>query len=138
MARTPRAASAASAHCLSARPDALALADEPIDKRLLPRGGLGLAGARRKHAGGDPRVHGDERVAVEDAHQVRVPLHAEPLAEQARAARDRTRRPLRRGHRCGPSARRAVKNGKASAARGCSAGCSTSTKCVQTWRRVVP
>ena len=39
-------------------------------------------GARRKHAGGDPRVHGDERVHVEDAHQVRIPLHAEPLAEQ--------------------------------------------------------
>ena len=37
--------------------DALALADEPIDKRLLTRRGFGLAGARREHAGRDPGVH---------------------------------------------------------------------------------
>src|SRR4029077_14312543 len=61
-------------------PDALALADEPIDKRLLPRRGFGLAGARREHAGGDPSVHDHERVDVEDTHQVRIPLHSEPLA----------------------------------------------------------
>ena len=62
--------------------DARTLADEAIDIGLLARRGLGLAGARRKHAGRDPRVHRDERVAVEDAHEVRVPAHAEPLPEQ--------------------------------------------------------
>ena len=91
---------------LERRADALALADEPIDKRLLTRRGLGLAGARRKHAGRDARVHHDERVAVEDAHEVRVPLHAERAGRAARAAPDRTRRRLRRGHRCGRCARR--------------------------------
>jgi len=35
-------------------PDALTLADEAIDKRLLARRGLGLTGARRKDAGRDP------------------------------------------------------------------------------------
>ena len=58
-------------------PDARTLADQPIDKRLLARGGLGLAGPRRKHAGRDPRVHRDERVALKDAHEVRIPAHAE-------------------------------------------------------------
>ena len=62
--------------------DALTLADEAIDKGLLPRRGLGLAGARRKHAGRDPRVHRDERVGVEDADEVRVPAHADPLPEE--------------------------------------------------------
>ena len=82
MARTPRAASAASAHCLKRRAHALTLADEPIDKRLLTGRGLGLAGARRKHAGRHAGVHHDERVALEDAHEVRVPAHADALAEQ--------------------------------------------------------
>ena len=63
-------------------PDALALADEAIDKRLLTGRGLGLAGARRKHARGHARVHHHERVHVEDAHEVRIPLHAEALTEQ--------------------------------------------------------
>ena len=85
--------------------DALALADEPIDKRLLPRGGFGLAGARRKHAGRDPSVHDHERVAVEDAHQVRIPLHADPLAQQRERHRIERARRLRRARRCGPSAR---------------------------------
>ena len=82
MARTPRAARAASAHCLKRRADALTLADQAIDERLLPRRGLGLAGPRRKHAGGHARVHHDERVALEDAHEVRIPAHADALAEQ--------------------------------------------------------
>src|SRR6266545_3586821 len=81
MARTPRAARAASAHCRTGS-DALALADESIDKRLLPRGGLRLDRARGKHARGDARVHHPERVPVEDAHEVRIPLHAEPLTEE--------------------------------------------------------
>src|SRR5688572_26605879 len=51
-------------------PDALALADETIDKRLLAGRGLGPAGARRKHARGHARVHHHERVPVEDAHEV--------------------------------------------------------------------
>ena len=67
---------------LERRPDALALADEAIDVGLLTRRGLGLSRARRKHAVGHARVHRDERVAVEDAHQMRVPAHADLLAEQ--------------------------------------------------------
>ena len=63
-------------------PDARTLADEAIDKGLLPRRGLGLAGARRKDARGHACVHRDERVVVEDADQVRVPPHADALAEQ--------------------------------------------------------
>ena len=119
-------------------PDALALADEPIDKGLLPRRGLGLAGARRKHAGGDAGVHDDERVAVEDAHEVRIPLHAEPLAEQGERHGIERAPPTSTCPSVWTVRSPAVKNGKASLASGCSAGCSTSTKCVQTWRRVVP
>jgi hypothetical protein len=57
------------------------LAHQSIDVRVLTRGRLRLAGAGCKHAGGDPRVHHDERVAVEDAHEVGVPSHAEPPPE---------------------------------------------------------
>jgi len=67
---------------LDRRADALTLTDEPIDERLLTARGLGLSGARCKHAGRDPGVHHDERVAMEDAHEVGVPPYAEPLPEQ--------------------------------------------------------
>src|SRR5687767_13708338 len=63
------------------RPDTLTLPDQAIDKRLLACRGLSLAGTGRKHAGRDPRMHHDERVPLEDAHQLRVPLHAETLAK---------------------------------------------------------
>ena len=64
------------------RTDALALADEPIDKRLLPRGSLGLTRARRKDASRDAHVDQDERIGLENAHQLRIPLHADALAEK--------------------------------------------------------
>ncbi len=93
--------------------------------------------ARGKHPVGNARVHRDERVAVEDADQMRVPPHADFLAKQGerhgveRAAdfdmAIEVDRPLA-----------ARKTGKVSGASGRSAGCSTSTKWVQTWRRVVP
>ena len=60
-------------------------------------------------------MHGDERVGVEDADQVRIPPHADPLPEQGERHRDRTRPRLRRARRCARSARRSVKNGNASA-----------------------
>jgi hypothetical protein len=63
------------------------LADQSIDVRLLTRRGLRLAGAGRKHTGRDPGVHHDERVAVEDAHEVGVPSHAEPPPEQRQGHR---------------------------------------------------
>src|SRR5262245_15775169 len=67
---------------LERRTHALTMAHEAIAKRLLTRGRLGLAGARRidsfPHAG----VHGHERVAGEDADQVRVPAHANVLPEE--------------------------------------------------------
>jgi hypothetical protein len=67
---------------LDRRADALTLTDEPIDKRLLTARGFGLSGARRKHAGRDPGVNHDERVAIEDAHEMGVPPDADPLAQQ--------------------------------------------------------
>ena len=67
---------------LDRRADALTLPDQPIDKGLLTARGFGLAGARRKYAGRDPGVDHDEGVAVEDAHEMGVPAHAEPLTEQ--------------------------------------------------------
>ena len=62
--------------------DALALAEQAIDKACCrveasPLAGLGRVGARR-----DGAMHGDERVPVEDPHQLRVPLHADALAEE--------------------------------------------------------
>ena len=123
---------------LERRADALTLAHESIDVRLLTRRGLGLAGARRKHAGRDPRVHHDERVAVEDAHEVRVPSHADAAARAARAAPDRRPRPTSTWPSVWTVRSPLAKNGNASPASGCSARCSTSTKCVHTWRRVVP
>ena len=63
-------------------PDALALPNEAIDKRLLPRGGLGLAGARRIEAVPYAGVHGDERVTDENADQVRVPAHPDVLPQE--------------------------------------------------------
>ena len=64
------------------RADARTLADQAIDKRLLARRGLGLAGPRGKHAGRHARVHHDERVALKDAHEVRIPAHADALTQQ--------------------------------------------------------
>ena len=137
MARTPRAASAASAHCLQRGPDARALAEQAIDERLLARRGLGLAGARRKHRRRRRGVHDDQRVAVEDADEMRVPLHADALAEQRE--RDRIERAVDLDVAIGVDrALAGAEERKAVAARGWSARCSTSTKCVQTWRRVVP
>jgi len=66
-------------------------AHQSIDVRLLTRRRLGFAGAGGKHAGRDPGVHHDERVAVEDAHQVGVPAHAESPPEQRE--RHRVERP---------------------------------------------
>ena len=67
---------------LKGRPHARTLAEEPIDKRVLTGRSLRLAGPRRKDAGGHAHVHHDERVALEDAHEVRIPAHADALAEQ--------------------------------------------------------
>ena len=53
-----------------------------MDIRLLPRGGLRFAGPRRKEPGGHFRMDHHERVALEDADQARVPLHAHAPAEQ--------------------------------------------------------
>lgn len=63
-------------------PDARALADQAIDIGLLACRRLPLSGAWRKHALGNARVDRDERIAVEDAHQMRIPAHADLLAEQ--------------------------------------------------------
>ena len=71
--------------------DTRALAHQSIDVRVLTRGRLRLAGAGGKHAGRDPSVHHDQRVAVEDAHEVGVPSHAEPPTEQRE--RHRVERP---------------------------------------------
>ena len=76
---------------LERRAHARTLAHQSIDVRLLTRRGLRLAGAGRKHAGRDPGVHHDERVAMEDAHEVGVPPYAEPLPEQRE--RHRVERP---------------------------------------------
>ena len=59
------------------RADARTLADQAIDKRLLTRRGLGVTSPRGKHAGRHARVHHEERVALEDAHEVRVPPDAD-------------------------------------------------------------
>ena len=64
------------------RADALTLADQAIDKGVLTRRGLGLTSARGKYAGCYARVHHDERVALEDAHEMRIPAHADALAQQ--------------------------------------------------------
>ena len=135
IARMPRARRR-SAHCLSAGPTRSHWPDEAIDVGSLSRRRLGLSRARRIEAGGHAGVDRHERVAVEDTDQTRVPADADLLAQPARAARDRRRRRLRRGHRVDgalatPEARNAL------AASGCSAGCSTSRNWVQTWRRVV-
>ena len=82
IARTPRAASAASAHCCDRGAHPRALAEQAIDEGLLAGRRLGLAGARRKQARRRRGVHGDQRVAVEDADQMRVPPHADALPEQ--------------------------------------------------------
>ena len=74
---------AASAHCWSAGPTRVHWPSKPVDEGLLPRGGLGLAGARREEPGRDFRVDGHERVRAEDAHQLRVPLHADASARAA-------------------------------------------------------
>jgi hypothetical protein len=116
-------------------PDAHALTDEPIDKGLLPRGAFGLAGAWRKHPGGDPGVHDHQRVHVEDAHEMRIPLHAEPLAEEDE--RHGVERAPHFDVPVGVDGRLAGGEDRKRGT-GCRARCSTSTKCVQTWRRVVP
>jgi hypothetical protein len=67
---------------LECRPDARAPTDEPIDKRLLPGRGFWLTGARRKQAGGHAAMDRDERVVVEDAHQMGIDPHTEFLPEQ--------------------------------------------------------
>jgi hypothetical protein len=64
------------------RPDPRTLAEQAIDKGLLSRGGLGLAGARREGPRRHEAVHGDQRVVRKDADQMRVPLHADVLAQQ--------------------------------------------------------
>ena len=68
--------------------DPRTLAHQTVDVRLLTRGRLRLAGAGCKHAGRDPGVHHDERVAVEDAHEVGIPSHAEPPTELPLEAAD--------------------------------------------------
>ena len=83
IARTPRAASAASAHCSERRADALALAERADRQRLADASRPRPRPARGANTPGrDAGVHRDERVAVEDAHEMRVPPHADALAEQ--------------------------------------------------------
>ena len=138
IARTPRAASAASAHCWSAGPtrgtgrraDRQTPAGAWRPRPRPARGAKAPAATRACTATSVSRV--------EDAHQLRVPLHADFAGRGARAAPDRTRRRPRRGRRCGRCARRRVKNGNAVAASGCSAVLLGLDEWVQTWRRVVP
>ena len=67
---------------LERRPDAPTLPEQAIDEGLLTRRGLRFTGARREETGGDLLVHGHERFVTKDAHEVRVPLHADFLPEQ--------------------------------------------------------
>jgi hypothetical protein len=67
---------------LSAGADPLTPADEPIHLGVLTGRRLAFTGARRKHAVGDTRMHADARVALEDAHEMRVPP-AVPCAAHA-------------------------------------------------------
>src|SRR5262249_32458940 len=87
MARTPRARRRP---LFQRRADALALADQAVDKGLLPARRRRLTGARRKHPGGDAAMDGDERVIAKDADQRRVRTHAEFLTEECE--RDRIER----------------------------------------------
>ena len=66
---------------LEGRADALALTNETIDKRLLPRRGLGLAGARRIHTLAHAGMNRNERVVRESTDYVSVPADADSLAE---------------------------------------------------------
>ena len=88
------------------RSDALALAEEAIDERLLTRRGLGLARARGEQAGRHFGVDRHERVALENADQRGVPLHADAVAEQCERHRIRNSHRLRRARRRAQSARR--------------------------------
>jgi hypothetical protein len=116
--------------------DALALADQAIDKRLLSARGFGLTGPRRKHAGNDASMNGDERVVTKDADEMRVSAHAEFLTEQGE--RDRIERAAHFHMAIGVDGPLAAREERKRLGGEWLQRCSTSTKCVQTWRRVVP
>ena len=76
------------------RPDALAAAEQPLHERLLAGRRVGAALSRRRCvlAGRHDRLHTDERVHLEDAYEVRVPVGAHRLPQQVQG--NRIERPI--------------------------------------------